>query len=386
MHILHVTPYYPPSWSYGGIPRIVSGLAQQQARMGHRVSVLTTDAFDAEHRFMGPSIETLNAVTVLRATNASNQLAYRQLFLPLNANRLLDTLTCVEVVHMHGHRHLLNNIALKYAKKIDCPSILTANGTLRRIESKQQIKWLWDQIVSGHVPKAVSACITVSAADTRIHRSLGIPGNKIFQIPNGLDLDEFEPLPALNQFRKKIGLDERPIITFLGRISPRKGVDILIQAFQRMAPKAQLVIAGNDMGGLREAKKAAQDHNDIHFVGTLQGNQRLELLKDTNVLVYASQNEIFGLVPFEGLLCGAPVVVSDDCGCGEIIQKAQAGLLVPYGDAEGLAERLEILLCDATLAQTMVDRGKSYIKRTLGFPQVAKRHIELYEQLLQNYG
>jgi glycosyltransferase involved in cell wall biosynthesis len=354
--------------------------------MGHRVSVLTTDAFDAEKRFMGPSIETLNDVTVMRATNVSNQLAYRQLFLPVNAVRLLTTLNSVDVVHMHGHRHLLNNVALKYAQNNGCPSILTANGTLRRIESKQRIKWLWDQFISGHVPKSVSACVTVSASDTSIHRSLGIPGDKIFQIPNGLDLNEFEALPEFNQFRRNFGLDDRPIIGFLGRISPRKGVDILIRAFRRIAPKAQLVIAGNDMGGLGEAKKAARDHPDIHFVGTLEGQQRLELLRDTNVLVYASQNEIFGLVPFEGLLCGAPVVVSDDCGCGEIIQKAQAGLLVPYGDAEGLSERLEILLSDPTLAQTMVNRGKSYIKRTLGFPQVAERHVELYEQLLQNQG
>ena len=46
MHILHVTPYYPPTWAYGGIPRIVDGLSRAQQKQGHKVSVLTTDVFD----------------------------------------------------------------------------------------------------------------------------------------------------------------------------------------------------------------------------------------------------------------------------------------------------------------------------------------------------
>ena len=383
MHILHVSPYYPPSWAYGGIPRIVSGLAVHQAQLGHQVSVLTTDAFDSEKRFLGPSIEERHSVKVLRATNLSNRLAYQQLFLPLGANRLLEQLDKVDIIHLHGHRHLLNNIALQYARKHKIPTVMTANGTLRRIESRQRIKWLWDRLISGKIPHQVTACVTVSSADTAIHRSAGIPAEKITQIPNGLDLKEFEALPPPDSFRKAFGLDHRPIIAYLGRISPRKGVDVLIQAFKAVKIASQLVIAGNDMGALAHAQKLAHPHPDIHFVGLLEGAQRLALLRDTQVLVYASQNEIFGLVPFEGLICGAPTVVSNDCGCGELIQAAQAGLLVNYGDEHGLANRLDILMSDPDLRQTMVERGKSYIQKTLDFTAVAQRHIALYQRLTQ---
>ena len=383
MHILHVSPYYPPSWAYGGIPRIVSGLASHQAQLGHQVSVLTTDSYDSERRFLGPSIETRMSVNVLRAPNLSNRLAYQQLFLPLGTNRLLKHLEKVDIIHLHGHRHLLNNIALRHARTQGCPIVMTANGTLRRIESRQRIKWLWDRLISGHIPHQMDACITVSAADTAIHRSVGIPAEKIRQIPNGLDLKEFEQLPPLGTFRQQFQLDHRPIVAYLGRISPRKGVDVLVRAFKSIKPPAQLVIAGNDMGALDHVKKAAQQHPDIHFVGILKGDQRLALLRDTQVLVYASQNEIFGLVPFEGLLCGAPTVVSNDCGCGELIQAAQAGLLVNYGDAAGLTARLEVLISDVKLAQTMVSRGKSYIQKTLDFTSIAQRHIRLYQSLMK---
>lgn len=383
MHILHVTPYYPPTWSYGGIPRIVSGLAQQQVQDGHQVSVLSTDVYDETTRYTGPSIGDCNGVTVLRATNVSNRLAYRQLFLPLQVKRLLHTLNNVDIIHLHGHRHLLNNQAMRFAQSLKLPTVFTANGTLRRIESKQGIKWMWDQLFSGWIPKSVTACIAVSPADIAIHRANGIQSERIHYIPNGLDLKEFDPLPLHNQFRNSHGLPNEAIITYLGRISQRKGVSVLINAFKKINHPCQLVIAGNDMGGLEEAKKTADGHLNIHFVGTLKGEERLALLRDTDVLVYPSKNEIFGLVPFEGLLCGAPVVVSDDCGCGQIIQEAQAGLLAPYGDIDSLSQRLELLLSDRQMAQTMVTRGKRYIKEQLDFEVITEQHLKLYQMLIE---
>ena len=77
------------------------------------------------------------------------------------------------------------------------------------------------------------------------------------------------------------------------------------------------------MGALSDSISIADKNPDVHFVGLLEGQDRLALLRDTQVLVYASENEDLWLVPSEGLLCGAPTVVSDDCGCGEIIQTAQ---------------------------------------------------------------
>ena len=90
----------------------------------------------------------------------------------------------------------------------------------------------------------------------------------------------------------------------------------------------------------------------------------------------------FGLVPFEGLLCGAPVVVGDDCGCGQLIAEAQAGLLVSYGDVEGLRQRIRTLLLDPVAAGAMISRGQRYIHDRLSFTAVAKEHVRLYRRLI----
>ena len=140
------------------------------------------------------------------------------------------------------------------------------------------------------------------------------------------------------------------------------------------------MIGGNDMGGLKRAQRGSG--SDIVFTGLLPGRERLELLAAADVLVYASKSEVFGLVPFEGLLCGAPVVVSDDCGCGELISQAGAGLLVRYGDVSGLRARVETLLGDPVASHAMVQRGQRYIQQQLGFERVARMHRELYQEVI----
>ena len=273
--------------------------------------------------------------------------------------------------------------AVRFAHKRRVPYVMTANGTLRRHERKKELKWIWDKAIAGHVPKGAARCIAVSPADQSIHRKAGIPSERICLIPNGLDLAEFDPLPRPGIFREKWNLPEGRIVAYLGQISPRKGVAHLVEAFDGpVLAEAQLVVAGNDMGALDDAIAAAGNKKNIHFVGLLEGRDRLELLAAADALVYPSSDEIFGLAPFEGLLCGAPAVVGDDCGCGQLISEAQAGLMVRHGDIKGLRQRMRYLLSDRQAAETMVRRGRQYIRERLLFPRIAQLHRDLYEQAI----
>ena len=102
--------------------------------------------------------------------------------------------------------------------------------------------------------------------------------------------------------------------------------------------------------------------------------------QDADVLVYPSTYEIFGLVPFEALLCGTPVIVTDDCGCGEIIKEAECGYLVNYGDVAGLAEVLRFALEHPDVNKRMVEAGRRYIEEHLAWESVVKRVEEVYEE------
>ena len=389
MHVLQVTPYFPPTWAYGGIPRIVYGLGRALCEAGVQVTVLTTDAMDARSRAPVKPDRVLDGMRVLTCRNLSNRLAYdHQLFLPRDIEAQLARVGRPDVIHLHGHRHLLNNAADRYARRHFVPTVLTANGTLLRHERKQRVKLLWDMLVSGRVPGRAARCVVVSQAERRQHIQAGIQPDRIVEIPNGLDLGEFYPLPPRGLFRRRLGMEpERPMVVYLGQLSPRKGVEHLVAAFNRDSPAgAALVVGGNDMGGGKLAKAVADPLAPVHFVGLLEGEERIQLLVDADVLVYPSTAEVFGLVPFEGLLSGTPAVVGDDCGCGELIQGAGAGLLVQHGDVPALRARIQQLLEDRTEAAEMVERGRSYIHANFAWPRVADKHLELYQQVLTDAG
>lgn len=381
MHVLHVTPYFPPTWAYGGIPRIVWGLGRALVDRGHRVTVLTTDAFDERRRAAVPPERLEEGVRVLTCPNLSNRLAYRhQLFLPRGVAGRLAAAGIPDAVHLHGHRHLLNTAVARWARTRGIPYVLTANGTLPRHERKQALKVAWDLLFAAGIPEGAARCIVVSRAEHRQHVSAGLPPERLVLIPNGLDLGEFDPLPPRGGMRSRLGLGpDVPLVVYLGQVSPRKGVDHLVEAFAHDPPGgAVLAVAGNDMGGMAAARARLAAGSPVHFLGLLEGRDRISLLVDADVLVYASSDEVFGLVPFEGLLSGTPVVVGDDCGCGELIQEAGAGLTVRHGDVAELRRGIARLLTDPLAAQAMVARGRACVRARYAWDRVAALHEEVY--------
>lgn len=387
MHIVQVTPYYPPAYAYGGIPRIVEGLSKGLEQRGHQLTVLTTDVLDNKSRCERSRWSIHSNIRICSLPNLSNRLAYKQLYLPLNGDKYLSKIhqeTPIDILHLHGHRHLLNTMVVRWATKHGVPYVFTANGTLRRHEQRVRLKAIWDHLFSGHIPFNAHACIAVSKADQQIHLDWGISPDRIHTIYNGLDETEFSKSVAPCVTRQKLQIGPQvPIILYLGRISPRKGVDTLVQAFHRLQhPTAHLVIAGSDMGGLSKAQQLAGDSNRIHFVDTVSGTERLALLQTATLMVYASKDEIFGLSPFESLLSGTPVIVSDDCGCGEIVTQSQSGLIVPYGNVPTLTNGIHRLLTSPTLCRDMVQKGQDYIRQHLTWESIALQHEQLYETLI----
>ena len=151
---------------------------------------------------------------------------------------------------------------------------------------------------------------------------------------------------------------------------------------QLQTSDAQLVIAGNDMGvraGLEEQVAALHLGERVRFVGLVTGERRRAALADADLLVYPSTDEIFGLVPFEGLLAGTPAVVSDDCGCGELVAQARAGELVRYGSPASLARALDSLLSDEGRRKRMVSRGRSFISKHFAWPHIAIQTESVYK-------
>jgi glycosyltransferase involved in cell wall biosynthesis len=387
MRILHVTPYSPDAWAYGGIPRVVDALTRGLSRRGHRVTVCATDAFDASSR-LDAGARTAGGVDLRVCPNLSNALAYRhQLFLPRGLRAYLRAhARDFDVAHLHACRNLPGALAATHLRRAGVPYVLAPNGTAPRLERQFLAKRVYDALIGRRLLRDAACVLAVTEAERRQLAALGVSADAIRVIPNPIDLDEFATPVPRGRLRAQLGLGAAPIVMFLGKLTPRKRVDVLVRAVARLArADAHLVIAGNDMGSGRELLQLAPALGvsaRTHFTGLLRGRERLDALADADVVVYPSAHEIFGLVPLEALLVGTPVIVADDSGCGEVIASTGGGLVTPLGDVAALADAIDRILRAPSKWRATASDAAARVRQSYGSDIVCAAIERLYRDVL----
>ena len=264
--------------------------------------------------------------------------------------------------------------------------MLAPNGTAPRIERRRLAKHAFDVVAGRRILAGAARVLAVSEAERRQLSELGVARGAIRVIPNPVDLDELASPVTPGTFRRRLALPCGPLVLFLGKLTPRKRLDVLTLGFARVRRSdASLVIAGNDMGAGGEARslvRALGLERRTFFTGLLRAEQRLEALADADVLVYPSQHEIFGLVPLESLLSGTPVIVADDSGCGEVVRATGGGQVVPLGDADALARAIESVLKDPTAWRAAAAAAAGRVRAAYGDSAVCSQIEALYGELV----
>ena len=399
LRILHVTPYSADAWAYGGIPRLATTLTRGLARRGHHVTVCTTDVCNqnarlppsspASSRFRAwPAQSTPEGIELRVFPNLSNHLAYHyQAFLPRGLARFMrEHASSFDVAHLHACRNLPGVIAARALRRHGVPYVLAPNGTALRIERRRLAKRAFDGLLGQRVLDGASRVLAVSQAEHEQLRSIGVQSSAISVIPNPVDLEEFDATSARGAFRARTSLGAAPLVLFLGKLTPRKRVDVLIRAFASLdRADARLVIAGNDMGSGKRARVLARSlglTDRAHFTGLLTGAERIEALRDADVVVYPSQDEIFGLVPLEAMLAGTPVIVADDSGCGEIVRSTGGGQIVPLGSVGALADAIQRVLAAPDEWRAAAGNAALSVRTAYGEAAVCARLEALYTRMV----
>jgi glycosyltransferase involved in cell wall biosynthesis len=386
LDVLHVVPYFEDAWAYGGIPRAAAGMVRGLLARGHRVTVSTTDACDAASR-LAPGIRREGALSVHVFPNRSNRLAYRfQLFTPRGLrSHLARTAGAVRIAHLHGCHHLPGALAAHALRRAGVPYVLSPHGTAPRIERRRLAKLLFDKTLGRGVLSGAARVLATSAAEDRALAALGVAAPRRARLPSPLDVDEHETMPERGSFRSRHGLGAAPVVAYLGTFTPRKEVATLVRACSALAEGVRLVLAGNDLGAgaeLRRALATSARADAIVMPGLLRGRERLAALVDADVVAYATRDEVFGLVPLEALLCGTPVVVGNDSGCGEVIGDVGGGVAVTPGDPSALAGALAAMLADVAAWRLRAGEAAVRVRERYSRAAVAERLEGIYAQVL----
>ena len=285
------------------------------------------------------------------------------------------------------HAHMLvpdGWAAARVAGSLDVPVLATAHradvldvparGGRQRTQVEQAVGWV-DQVVA------------VSHAMRRACESLATPVRPVAVVPNGADTRVFHPRDRA-EARMRLGLpvDER-IVTFVGVLTPRKGIDTLVEAMGLLATRPEgaplLTVAG--IGELRdelESRARALGVADrIRFVGKVAHDDVAWWMSAGDVFCLPSLSEGLPTVVCEAMACSRAVVATAVDGTPEIVDDGHTGLLVPPTDAMALADALGRLLADAALRDRFEREALIRARATYTWDANARAHVGLYEAI-----
>jgi glycosyltransferase involved in cell wall biosynthesis len=319
--------------------------------------------------------------------NASNRLAYElQLFLPIGMRRYLkDSAADFDLLHIHGCHHLPGAMAARLAARRGQPFVVTTHGTAPRIERRRAAKWMFDHSFGRQLIPRAERIIAVSRAERRDLTGLGVEVERLVTIPNPLE-EASAALPERGVFSRRYGLEGR-LVMFLGKLTPRKRLDVLVRAFaQSRFHDATLVVVGNDLGGEQELWRTAARcgvAKRIRRIPLLKAVERLEALRDASVFVSPGEHEVFGLATMEAVVCGTPVIVASDSGCGELISEIGGGAAVAVGDAGAVARALDAMLSDVPRWREEAESAALRARERFAPEAVARLTSRTYAGLLE---
>jgi len=198
------------------------------------------------------------------------------------------------------------------------------------------------------------------------------PALEIGVIRNGVDTRRFTPAPG-----------NEPTVLFVGRLIPRKGVAVLLEAFRAVAPshpEARLIIAGDgpERERLEELSRRHGIETRVEFRGFLARDALPGLYHEASIFVSPALEEAMPNVVLEAMASGLPVVTTHS-GADEILQ--DNGTLVDPGDAGALAAALGSYLADGARRRREGQRSRELADR-LSWPTVAESYRALYERIL----
>jgi glycosyltransferase involved in cell wall biosynthesis len=268
----------------------------------------------------------------------------------------------------------------------------TANVSYRGRSKRSKFK-TWAQYVYSYwslrsaTRRADKVWAVSKTTAKELQRRCGTPANRIAVVYEGVDFGTFNP--ERRGGRLATTAEERPYIAAIATLYPNKNLDKVIRAFATLVKRGyeqDLVIVGHDWLGYRsvleELVTQLNLRDRVRFRGGVPHHEIPAILAQASLFVLFSNVESFGLPILEAMAAGVPVIVSDSSALPEIA--GGAALLAKAGDVEHLASRMQEVLSNSRLAETLRERGLNR-SRQFSWDETAARAIDLFNQLKTNH-
>lgn len=363
MKILYVSPY---SWTHpGGVKNHIKGIAREMIKKGHSVSVYAPD-----------SGETPEGVGFISAGSSvpvpANRSIARVCLSPfvLSRTKRILRLKAFDVVHVHEPF-----VPLVSVSAVLCSEAKTI-GTFHASAEKGFILYRLAQVFLRGLPGRVDHFTAVSGPANELANRY-FPGDYEI-VPNGVDTEFFRPV---GRRPENFPGDGSPVVLFVGRAEPRKGIQILLESFRRLLskiPECRLIIVGEGHSRQEYLTSYRLPDSSVTVTGFVPDEDLPAYYSSADVFCAPSLGgESFGLVLLEAMACGTPVVASDIPGYREVIKSTGGGILFKTGDVDSLSSALADILLDEEIRRTTRSVGLEKVK-VFSWSSIAARVERIY--------
>ncbi len=351
MRIAQICPY---SLSVpGGVQAQVLGLAEALRRLGHEARVLAPcdgPPPSAMVQPLGKSVPT--------ATNGSIAPIAPD---PSCALRTIHALRNERFDVLHLHEPLVPGPTLTALLSSDTPKVGTfhAAGT--------QTSYANLRFLARPAARRLTRRVAVSEdARHTAERALGGTYDVLF---NGIDIARYREQPK--------GTTDLPVIFFVGRHEPRKGLTVLLDAIEFLHTDVEVWVAGE--GPQTQRLRQIHSHDRIRWLGRVTESEKIACFRLASVFCAPSLGgESFGLVLLEAMAAETPIVASQLPGYANVARQGSDAVLVPAGEPRQLATAIDEVLTDAALATSLVAHGTQRAEQ-FSMDRLAERYVEHYK-------
>jgi glycosyltransferase involved in cell wall biosynthesis len=376
MRIVLLSEKYPPD--PGGLGLSVQRLAHSLAGAGHQVHVLAPSNPVPPGQSIVSEVPDAPGLRVQRFGQQHR-----------TDDTLADWFSCLLAAHQrepfdvaHGFFvHQAGFVAVYAGRYLGLPAVVSARGN-------DLDKAVFEPGKAAHARYALehAQAITANSRDLQRKAQALAPGRPVTLVPNGVDATAFAPGPRDGALASAHGLDDRPIVGFVGEARAKKGLATLLLAFRQVAERrpAQLLLVGGVRTDDRDTLKVFRKQHPelaIHLVSYGPPQAMPPWYNLLDVMALPSLRDGLPNALLEGMACARAIVATTAGGIPDAVRDGENGCLVPINDASTLAAAIDNLLADAPQRARLGQAARATVQRDFTPERELALNLGIYERI-----
>jgi glycosyltransferase involved in cell wall biosynthesis len=360
----------------GGVENYVYYLSRELVNSGNQVKVVCANEPDIEskQRVEGIEVERLPYMGKIANTNITTGLP----------GALSDG--DYDIIHTHIPTPWSADWSAFYSNSKKKPLVVTYHNDIIGQGLASLVARIYNSVGLNYVLKTAAKIIITQPGYLQSSSYLAKYRDKIEVIPNGVDVEKFQPIQASDNEDKSTIF----FLSVLDEFHKYKGLDYLLEALKIVknnVPDVKLIVGGKGvlLDHHQEMAASLGLKDNVEFAGFIPDEEIADYYSQASVFVLpsiSSLQEGFGIVALEALACQTPVVTTDIVGVAQDLKQIKGGIVIPPRDTHKLADAITQILSDAEMQKEMGQRGRKLVEEKYTWKGVASSMEKVYKEIL----